>query len=144
MSAPPPSGDEVARSEVTFATIDPDLDTPAVAVHLAAALTDAGFRCDAPRDIGGPVSLRVRAGRRGFSLLIGQLPGERRWLVSTSSGVMPMMRLLGDRADDQRRELVTAIHEALAARPELVDIRWFAPGARRGADDDPWAATPSG
>lgn len=132
------------RSVATLAIVGPHLDGMALARALTAALGDAGFDCERPGDLGGPVSITMRLGRREFSLLLGELGEERRWLVSTSSGVMPLMAVLGDKADRQHRLLVATVHDALVALPAVDDIRWYTAEDWKQGRTDNWAATPLG
>lgn len=136
---PDRDGAATERSEVTFAA--DGLSTEDVVALLRTGLDRAGHRCGRAADLGGPMSLRVRIGRRDFGLLLGPLPAEARWLVSTSSGVRPAMRLLGDRADDQRRELTATLHDVLSSHPAISDVRWWTPLDRRDHPDR-WSAHP--
>lgn len=138
---PDRDGAATERSEVTFAADDLSVDE--VVELVRSGLEHAGHRCRRPTDLGGPVSVRVRVGRRDFGLLLGPLPADERWLVSASSGVRPAMRLLGDRADDQRRQLTAALHDVLASHPAVTDVRWWTPLDRRDHPDR-WAPHPHG
>lgn len=136
---PDRDGAGTERSEATFAA--DGLATDDVVALLRHGLEVAGHRCGRATDLGGPVSLRVRVGRRDFGLLLGPLPDDDRWLVAVSSGVRPVMRLLGDRADTPRRTLTGAIHDVLAAHPAVGDLRWWTPVDRRDHPDR-WARHP--
>lgn len=141
MVMPRPAGDESGSSLVTF-TAD-GVAADAVVATITSAFEAAGMRCGPARDLGGAVTIAVKEGRRRFGVLLGELPDEPRWLLSISSGVRPVMAMLGARADDERRTVAETVHAALAAHPAIGGLRWYTAVDWRDRRHDRARPTPS-
>ncbi len=134
--------DGAVRTEATFG--HDSLDATDLVELLTAAIDDADLRPGTAQDLGGPIRLPVRVGRRRLGILLGRVPDDGSWLVAVGGGTSPVMRLLGSTEGDERARLVELVHAALASIDGVRDLRWHHPSERLAGDPDRSASTPWG
>lgn len=130
------------RTEATFG--HPSIAPSDLVEQVATATRAAGMRTGAPDDLGGPVRLAVRVGKRRLGILLGRVPTDGSWLVAIGGGTSPVMRMLGAGEAAERARLVETVHAVLVDLDGITGLRWHHPHERAEGLGDRARPTPWG